>query len=223
MKKSIVITSRVLRNEYGSNCDSLEQSYIKYFDSFGISSIIIPNSRSQLDSLLDNLEIGGVVLSGGGDLSSFYQDRLGSYRNDDLQFSRDEVEDKVLRWATTRSVPVLGICRGMQLLNVFFGGKLTTDLKNSLGVNHAGVEHMVTIVDNKYCPLQTIKVNSFHNHGVSIKDLAGELKPFAVTKDGLLVEAVYHPHLMLAAVQWHPERKDFSDISNMIVRQLFNR
>ncbi len=222
MKKSIGITARVVRNEYGSNCDSLEQSYIKYFDSFGISSIIIPNSESQLDNLLDKLEISGVVLSGGGDISSFYQDRLKSYRNDDLQFSRDEVEDKFLHWAIARNVPVLGICRGMQFLNVFFGGKLTIDLKNSLGENHAGVEHMVNIVDNKYCPLQTIKVNSFHNHGVSINDLADELKAFAVTQDGLIVEGIYHPHLMIAAVQWHPERKDFSDISNMIVRQLFN-
>lgn len=223
MKKNIGITSRITRNEYGSDCDALERSYVKYFNGLGLSSVIIPNEIDQIDNLLNDLNLRGVVLSGGGDISSKYQNKLLTHDMVDSQFDRDIVEDTVLKWTIKNRVPVLGICRGMQMINAFFGGKLTTDLKNStIGVNHAGVEHMVKIVDNRFCPMQTIKVNSFHNHGVVLDGLGSSLLPLAVTLDGLLVEGLHHPDFLIVAVQWHPERKDFSDTSNLIVSQLFN-
>ncbi|MFZ5902755.1 MAG: gamma-glutamyl-gamma-aminobutyrate hydrolase family protein [Chloroflexota bacterium] len=103
----------------------------------------------------------------------------------------------------------------------FFGGKLTTELENTIGVNHAGFEHSVNIVDNLFCPVQTIKVNSFHRHGVLLQGLGSCLLPIAVTLDGLLVEGFRHPEYHIAAVQWHPERKCYSEVSDLIVRQLF--
>ena len=109
--------------------------------------------------------------------------------------------------------PTLAVCRGLQLINVILGGSLYQDLETQKGVNHVQKPpydinfHKVDIINPS--PLYNllkkdeIDVNSYHHQ--AIKDLAKELKPMAISKDGL-IEAVYmNDKKFIWGLQWHPE------------------
>ena len=128
---------------------------------------------------------------------------------------RDLMETIILKIALAEDKPVLGICRGIQLINAAMGGTLYQDLplQYPSSTNHHGkppydqVVHEVKVLPDT--PLheclgaETIGVNSYHHQAV--KELASGLKPMAVAPDGI-IEAVYKPdHRFLWAVQWHPE------------------
>jgi putative glutamine amidotransferase len=124
---------------------------------------------------------------------------------------RDEMEKKLLTAALEADKPVLGICRGLQLMNAVLGGTLWQDIPTQFPteVNHrmeapyGREEHMVTFTEELPNLPQTIGVNSCHHQG--IRNLAPALKAWAVSADGL-VEAAYLPDKKFArAVQWHPE------------------
>ena len=127
--------------------------------------------------------------------------------------ARDQLEAALLRAAIKQNKPILGICRGLQLINAALGGILWQDLpaQRPESRNHRmerpydRVEHSVTLSGPLAAAYgaDSLGVNSCHHQG--IKDLAPSLRPMAVAEDGL-VEAVYHPDRpFLWAVQWHPE------------------
>jgi len=123
-----------------------------------------------------------------------------------------------------RKLPVLGICRGMQMINVFFGGKLIKNIKEEIGDTHPpGLDHGIRIIDEKEAFNDT-KVNSFHNQAVTEGSLSPKLKPFAVSEKERLVEGLYHPSLPIAGVQWHPERKSpDKDINEKLLKAFVKR
>ena len=129
---------------------------------------------------------------------------------------KDEIEIRLIRHALRKKLPMLGICRGSQLLNVVSGGTLYGDvqkekkspLKHIDSENYDTYRHPVSIVPGT--PLQTwyertrLKVNSYHHQG--IRDLAKRFKPMAHAKDGL-IEGYYDPNAdFLVGLQFHPER-----------------
>lgn len=143
---------------------------------------------------------------------------------------RDEMETALFRLLFALDKPVLGICRGLQLINAVMGGTLYQDLptQHPSAVEHhqkppydVGI-HQVTLVQNS--PLhallgqEQLTVNSYHHQ--AIKTLAPGLQAMAVSEDGL-VEAIYLPDKPFVwAVQWHPE---FSLHSNSSSRKIFAR
>ena len=129
---------------------------------------------------------------------------------------KDEIEIRLIRHALRHRLPILGICRGSQLINVVCGGTLYGDvqkekksrIKHIDYAHYDTYRHPIAIVPKT--PLagwyghQTIRVNSYHHQG--IRDLAGRLQPMAHAKDGL-VEAYYDPKAdFLVGLQFHPER-----------------
>lgn len=101
----------------------------------------------------------------------------------------------MLEGAIRLRLPVFGTCRGLQMINCYFGGSLRRELPEK----HVG-EHAVCVKD-----VGMLRVNSFHNQGVVSDGVAPELEAFAQTDSGV-VEAVRHCSLPITAVQWHPER-----------------
>ena len=155
----------------------------------------------------------GLVFTGGHDVDPALYGEAVTEACGELCPERDRLEPVLLSKALECSVPALGICRGLQLINACLGGTLWQDLASERPQtrNHRmerpydRAEHSVTISG----PLaalynaQTIGVNSCHHQG--IKTLAPDLCAMAVAEDGL-VEAAYHPGKpFLWAVQWHPE------------------
>ena len=145
-----------------------------------------------------------LLLPGGGDLAPqrYGQDCRGSHLPDP---ERDRVELALLDRFAVLKKPVLGICRGLQVINVYFGGTLIQDLPGHSAVDGRDRLHTVRAAQG---PLQSLWgayaiVNSAH-HQAADRTGAG-LRAVQWTKDGI-VEALCHEYLPVYAVQWHPER-----------------
>jgi putative glutamine amidotransferase len=227
--KNILITQRASKDKYGCNIDFLEYSYINYLEKFNIRLIVIPNSTTYLEKYFD-LNIQGIILTGGNDVNpGLYGEK--NKKSSDISNDRDRCEKKILAIAVEKRIPLLGICRGLQFSNVFFGGKINQDLHQKCGDKHLPArDHPVILKENTligYLKSQEVLVNSYHNQAVFPEDLSSELKTFAFEKKSGLIEGIYHPQLPLAAVQWHPEREtavkliDKLLIESFLERKLF--
>lgn len=213
----------------------LRENYCRAIIAAGGAPIIFPvtDDPSVYERLLPLAD--AFLLSGGSDVDPrLYADRIQvyqpkSYAEDDARSSvaqpsprRDNVESLVLNYAHRLDMPVLGICRGAQMLNVHFGGTLYQDLSDQLegqaddeslvishwqGVSFDKATHSISI--KPFSQLwdilnsTTMNVNSMHHQG--IRDLAPNMEAVAFAPDGLVeaIEATDH-HFMIG-VQWHPE------------------
>lgn len=118
--------------------------------------------------------------------------------------TRDELESDALDWCARR-VPVLGVCRGAQVMNVWAGGLITTDTSGA----HVGTSHPVTFTRNeaqKHGSQSVTSVNSFHNQVIALRHLASDFEPLALHADNS-VEAFTDSSGLLLGVMWHPERR----------------
>ncbi len=171
---------------------------------------------------------GGFLLTGGQDVSSALYGEKASPLCGETCAERDSMESALLGIAESRDKAVLGICRGIQFMNVYYGGTLYQDLpsEHPSSVTHCQKPpydipvHKVRIADDS--PLKALlgkselAVNSYHHQ--AIKKLAPALRAAAFSEDGL-TEAVYLPSARyIVAVQWHPELSFVSDADS---RKLF--
>ena len=182
-----------------------------------------PEELEQLSGMLN-----GFLFTGGHDVSPEMYGEEPMPGMIDSCVKRDRMEAEALRLAIAKDKPVLGICRGIQLINAALGGTLYQDLpaQHPSGVEHHQTPpydkhaHFVEIVKDSplYAYLGTgqLSVNSYHHQAV--KETAPGLTVMAVSTDGL-AEALYKPdHRFLWAVQWHPE---FSWKTNESSRKIF--
>ena len=148
-----------------------------------------------------------LILPGGSDITQgFYgQEKHGS-RSIDTEL--DLLQIQALEFFIRTGKPVLGICKGMQLINVYFGGTLIQDLPNS--AEHQQEEgdllHLSYITED--CILSELYGREFiinSNHHQAVDKLGQNLKIVQMSHDGV-VEAFYHTKYPIFAVQWHPER-----------------
>lgn len=155
----------------------------------------------------------GVIFAGGND---FDPDIYGGDRSLVEEFSREDDEKSlaILDYAIGLEKPILGICRGMQLINIYYGGSLYDDLGMQFSKNivHRGSDKTLTYHEidlsedsilSNILRSDRIEVNSYHHEG--IKDLAEGLSVSATSDDGLIeaIENPYYPYMI--GVQWHPE------------------
>ena len=172
--------------------------------------------------------LDGLLMSGGGDINPLYVGEEPVPQLQDVDTFRDEFDLILLRLATNRQLPVMGICRGHQLINVAFGGSIYQDIhsqhearlfKHSQTMPREQVSHSVRITDTSSRLFDILKkepdifVNSFHHQAV--KDIAPEFKETAVAPDGIN-EAMEHPEKEIFSVQWHPEAMAANDDELML-------
>ena len=146
----------------------------------------------------------GLLLPGGGDLEPWrYGQENTASRG--LEPERDAAELALLELFTVRRLPVLGICRGLQTVNVFFGGTLCQDIPGHAAQNGADRLHRIRTSPSPLRGLcgETCVVNSAHHQAAD--RLGAGLEAVQWTADGV-VEALCHQTLPVWAVQWHPER-----------------
>ncbi len=159
----------------------------------------------------------GILLSGGGDIGPSIYDGQSHPKVYGVNPARDNLEIGLANYCADHKIPLFGICRGLQIINVAFGGTLYTDIADQLtgALKHPCypeyqrdyLAHSVMIKVSTHLTAITgqsqMKVNSLHHQG--IKDLGTDLTPSAMAPDGLLegIELMFHPFFL--GVQWHPE------------------
>ena len=143
-----------------------------------------------------------LLLPGGGDIEPWrYGQPNTASRN--LDPARDALESDLLdRFAALRK-PVLGICRGMQSINVFFGGTLFQDIPGHTQIDGADRMHPVRTAPGVFAALDAVSVNSAHHQAAD--RLGDGLRVEQWAADGV-IEAFRHIRLPVWGVQWHPER-----------------
>lgn len=218
MKKTIGISGNILIDEGGMfpgyKRSYVNDDYVKSVISAGAIPIILPLNTNEEIIKAQLSMIDGLILSGGYDVNPLLFGEephrlLGMTMNE-----RDTFDALLIKHALDMQLPILGICRGCQILTAVCGGTLYQDcslsegsyIKHSQGHTPAVPSHTVTIAkDSELYSIfgeQTI-VNSFHH--MSIKDVAPGFKVTAVAKDGI-VEAIEKIDGSFAlATQWHPE------------------
>ena len=175
-----------------------------------------PLDREAFDKILPTLD--GVIMAGGPDVHpKYFGQEIDPYCGT-ITEDRDIMELYVMKWAMENDIPVLGVCRGMQLINVALGGTLHQDVVHHMNIIHRQGEGMVYWHDvvfegdsmlSRLVPSERYPVNSYHHQAVD--RLADGLVPTAYNPDGL-IEAYERPaSRFLMAVQWHPEVSYFKD------------
>ncbi len=158
----------------------------------------------------------GFLIPGGKDLDPIFYHEEVLFAIDPEDRRRSDFEFSLLREIMKKGKPVLGICYGMQFINVSFGGTLYQDIFSQMpgSLKHREGGHTVEITANPYITEGVQEVDSSHHQAV--KDIGLGLKPFARSSDGI-VEAFYLEYYgFLMGVQWHPERTD-----GAVDRQIF--
>lgn len=213
----IGVTTMGRKTQFGMKISSTAEAYVQALVQAGACPILIPNHlpAEALDTLLPRLD--GVVFTGGGDIKTSY------YQADDhpkvygVEPDRDRVELELLTRAVKDGLPFLGICRGLQLVNVGLGGTLFADIADQVpGADKHDYypdwarDHLAHPVDvDSGTGLAGIigggqvGVNSLHHQ--SVDKVAPGLLVTAKAPDGVVeaVELLDHPFGV--AVQWHPE------------------
>ena len=154
----------------------------------------------------------GLILPGGSDITpGFYSQNINGSRdiNTELDLKQFQALDLFVRMGK----PVLGICKGMQVINVFFGGTLIQDLPNSSAhqQEEGDLIHPASITEE--CLLSNLYGKEFlinSNHHQAVDKLGKDLQIVQISHDGV-VEAFRHTNLPIFAVQWHPERYNINE------------
>lgn len=186
----------------------IEKEYLKIKSHYteailraGALPLLLPPHKGIIKGIKDLID--GLIISGGGDIPPEYYGERPEVKNLRIvDRKRIEFEFRILREFLGSGKPVLGICYGMQLINVFFGGSLFQDIKG-----HSEGFHEVEVTQNRLIPSGNHPVNSSHHQAIKKKG-TGIIEIGVSKKDGIIEAIAHRDHPCLFGIQWHPERME---------------
>ncbi len=169
-------------SEYSEQRDALDQRWMHFFSQSEILPYLLPNCQQLLPRILKDIPFSGFLLTGGSSLA-----RYGGNAPE-----RDYVEQNILAYAIEKGLPVLGVCRGMQVIQDYFSNSLQPVS------GHVNSKHQITFNG------MSRVVNSYHELGA--KNASAPLLVESKSDDGVL-KAISHESLSITGIMWHPERQ----------------
>jgi putative glutamine amidotransferase len=167
-----------------------------------------------LDALLPTLD--GIILTGGGDVHPrFFGEENRGTQMDTVDEARDAMELAVARWAAEQGTPLLGICRGIQVMNIALGGGLIQHIEGHAQVANTfdgpPTQHAVRVAPDSLLARTLgvnpgLMVNTYHHQAVPAEALGAGLRTVAWAEDGVVEGLELPGHPFFLGVQWHPER-----------------
>jgi len=211
-----------------------EKKYSDWLANQGVPFTFIDLSQAR-DALASLDSCDALLLTGGNDIyPAYYEKEFDTLRCGVFDHRRDSLEMLLFRTAVDKNMPVLGICRGLQLINVAMGGSLFVDLPEDYGsgdLHRQGEEgwsnHQIIIHENSLLDKLQSDTMPFvaSNHHQGIEKLAEPLKVIAWSIPDSLPEAISWKNPggkgFLLAVQWHPEWMDKSDTLSSKIAGIF--
>ena len=161
MKKIFVTQRSDLIGKFNEKRDNLDIRFSVIFEKLNMIPIFIPNNLSLARKIIKNIKPNGIILSPGGD----------ALKKD----SRYQIEMLLIKFASKNNIPLLGICRGSQSINIYFQGKIKK-IANHVRKNHT--------LKTNFFKNKKITINSYHDYGITEDYLGKNLKALVTTKDG---------------------------------------
>ena len=210
--KTVGITQRVeYVDSYNESRDCLDQRWSVFLLELGLIPIPLPNVEPKnVSSLLDYQSLDFIILSGGNSISIL--DKKAS----DISPHRDKFEQALLEEVIPRNIKILGVCRGLQLINTYFNGGLVR-FDGQIGKRQKIIS--LKKIDFKFPE----EVTCYHNYIVTSDLVGDELIPLAHDINGN-IQALSHSTHKILGLMWHPEREQ-SEVhtSNDIIREHLNK
>lgn len=190
-----LVTQKETANPYGEPADSLVHASISYVRELGFAPVPVPNDLAAAQELARSVDYRFLLVTGGGFAPlEFFSNECPDHV---AQPNRDAVERWLVAHAVENGVPVMGLCRGMHVLNGIFGGTVVRNGSHSAPRR----DHYVTFESGGRA-----LVNTFHNNAIPRDQLAGAFECLAVEEGTRNVECFRSREKRILGMQWHPER-----------------
>ena len=206
----------------------IEENYAHSVVRAGGIPLLIPSIPENVQIIIETARrLDGLLLPGSRDMDPKFYNEEPHPKLRPMSLERTETELAVLREASARGIPVLGICGGMQLINVFFGGSLYQDIYSFIPEampHEKGSVHNVKIENDsllkKIAESENFPVISYHHQ--SVKAIGNGLRISAFAPDGIVegIESKAKPYVV--GIQWHPELED-TEVSLRIFSDFISR
>jgi N5-(cytidine 5'-diphosphoramidyl)-L-glutamine hydrolase len=199
------LTTRVVNAiNYHEIRDCIARDWIKYANVVFPDSkwLLIPNGINNIEEYVNKWDLNAFIFTGGETIGSSPE--------------RDETERLIYEYCRINNYPILGICRGLQVLYHLSGGSINGEQKESTSYTHVATKHEIQFMD------QLTMVNSYHNNLLDESTCPPILYPIArCTTDGT-IEAVYGENML--GLMWHPEREEhYPEWEINLIRDFFKR
>lgn len=192
------ISQRIVQDDRtGEIRDALSHDWYRFLPHAGFDMVIpIPSVEESADLWIKQLKPDVLILSGGNDV---HYNQCAEKEASPLSQKRDCTELALIKGAMQSGIPIIGVCRGMQLIHAYYGGALVSTQ------GHAGTSHMVKYRFLKEDEWMTDEENSYHRLCIGGR-LADHLEPIAYSLSDGSIEAFVHRSYPLLGMMWHPER-----------------
>ncbi|MBN38074.1 MAG: glutamine amidotransferase [Opitutae bacterium] len=191
----VAISQRVENvSHYHELRDCLDHQWIPFLEQIGLQVVLIPNQLKDPSAYYRDLNIKGLILSGGNDPALLEQAR-------NVSKERDVTEAALIKTARALGHPIVGVCRGMQYLCLQLGEKLRRI------EGHVAQRHTL-ICETGFTYPDGIEVNSYHNWALTELSPKSPFQRMAQTKDNS-IEAIKHRTDPIYGIMWHPEREKY--------------
>ena len=183
--------------DYGEYRDSIDNTWFKFLHQCNLTPCLLPNDSMLAEQIIQNTNFDGILLTGGGEYDTKLSDE------------RSKIEHKLLSIALTYKIPLIGVCRGMQAIQQYFGMQLYP------------VQGQVTPTQSIKFNNQIVQVNSYHTLGTTQTNQ--DLIVKAIGLDNI-IKSVSHISAPIEGIMWHPERNvNFSEMDIQLFKSRYNQ